>query len=136
MVVSAKVTRYKQSGQSGGYGFIEFVNRAAEERHLQAYNSTLMPNVEQLFRLNWASFGAGERNQDDTPDYTIFVGDLAADVTDDTLLETSYCILFNPSNIVMVLDMIVALLCVVLVHLFRNGGLFGLICVDSKSLST
>ncbi|KAF5803663.1 hypothetical protein HanRHA438_Chr06g0283131 [Helianthus annuus] len=60
-----------------------------------------MPNVEQLFTLNWASFGAGERNQDDTPDYTIFVGDLAADVTNDILLETSYCILFNPSNIVM-----------------------------------
>ncbi|MFS7945322.1 putative RNA recognition motif domain, nucleotide-binding alpha-beta plait domain superfamily [Helianthus anomalus] len=83
-VVSAKV---KQSGQSEGYDFIEFVNRAAAERHLQAYNDTLMPNVEQLFRLNWASFGAGERQQDDTPDYTIFVGDLAADVTDYTLLE-------------------------------------------------
>ncbi|XP_021991377.1 polyadenylate-binding protein RBP45-like [Helianthus annuus] len=82
-VVSSKVKRNKQSGQSEGYGFIEFVNRAAAKRHLQAYNSTLMPNVEQLFRLNWASFGAGERNQDDTPDYTIFVGDLAADVTDD-----------------------------------------------------
>ncbi|KAF5804126.1 putative RNA recognition motif domain, nucleotide-binding alpha-beta plait domain superfamily [Helianthus annuus] len=87
-VVSAKVIRNKQSGQSEGYGFIEFVNRAAAERHLQAYNGTLMPNVEQLFRLNWASFGAGERKQDDTPDYTIFVGDLAADVTDYTLLET------------------------------------------------
>ncbi|MFS8000861.1 putative RNA recognition motif domain, nucleotide-binding alpha-beta plait domain superfamily [Helianthus anomalus] len=101
-VVFAKVTRNKQSGQSEGYGFIEFVNRAAAKRHLQAYNSTLMLNVEQLFRLNWASFGAGERNQDDTPDYTIFVGDLATDVTDDTLLETSYCILFNPTNIFMV----------------------------------
>ncbi|XP_076923029.1 polyadenylate-binding protein RBP45-like isoform X1 [Bidens hawaiensis] len=87
-VVSAKVIRNKQSGQSEGYGFIEFVNRAAAERHLQAYNGTLMPNVEQLFRLNWPSFGAGERKQDDTPDYTIFVGDLAADVTDYTLQET------------------------------------------------
>ncbi|KAJ0840450.1 putative RNA recognition motif domain, nucleotide-binding alpha-beta plait domain superfamily [Helianthus annuus] len=67
-VVSAKV---KQSGQSKGYDFIEFVNRAAAERHLQAYNGTLMPNVEQLFRLNWASFGAGERKQDDIPDYTM-----------------------------------------------------------------
>lgn len=87
-VVSAKVIRNKQSTQSEGYGFIEFVNRAAAERHLQAYNGTLMPNVEQLFRLNWASFGSGEKKQDDTPDYTIFVGDLAADVTDYTLQET------------------------------------------------
>nr|GEZ28207.1 polyadenylate-binding protein RBP45 [Tanacetum cinerariifolium] len=87
-VVSAKVIRNKQSQQSEGYGFIEFVNRAAAERHLQAYNSTLMPNVEQVFRLNWASFGGGEKKQDDTPDYTVFVGDLAADVTDYTLQET------------------------------------------------
>ncbi|KVH89625.1 Nucleotide-binding, alpha-beta plait [Cynara cardunculus var. scolymus] len=87
-VVSAKVIRNKQSGQSEGYGFIEFANRAAAERHLQAYNGTLMPNVEQLFRLNWATFGAGEKRQDDTPDYTVFVGDLAADVTDYTLQET------------------------------------------------
>lgn len=87
-VVSAKVIRNKHSGQSEGYGFIEFVNRAGAERHLQAYNGTLMPNVEQLFRLNWATFGAGEKRQDDTPDYTIFVGDLAADVTDYTLQET------------------------------------------------
>ncbi|PWA36604.1 polyadenylate-binding protein RBP45 [Artemisia annua] len=87
-VVSAKVIRNKQTGQSEGYGFIEFVNRAAAERHLQAYNSTLMPNVEQVFRLNWASFGGGEKKQDDTPDYTLFVGDLAADVTDYTLQET------------------------------------------------
>ncbi|KAJ0891650.1 putative nucleotide-binding alpha-beta plait domain superfamily, RNA-binding domain superfamily [Helianthus annuus] len=63
--------KVKQSGQSKGYDFIEFVNRAAAERHLQAYNGTLMPNVEQLFRLNWASFGAGERKQDDIPDYTM-----------------------------------------------------------------
>ncbi|GJX76966.1 polyadenylate-binding protein RBP45-like protein [Tanacetum coccineum] len=87
-VVSAKVIRNKQTQQSEGYGFIEFVNRAAAERHLQAYNSTLMPNVEQVFRLNWASFGGGEKKQDDTPDYTVFVGDLAADVTDYTLQET------------------------------------------------
>jgi RNA recognition motif-containing protein len=37
----------------------------------------MMPNVELPFGLNWAS--AGEK-RDDTPDYTIFVGGLAADV--------------------------------------------------------
>ncbi|GJR16162.1 hypothetical protein Tco_0798814 [Tanacetum coccineum] len=47
-----------------------------------------MPNVEQVFRLNSASFGGGEKKQDDTPDYTVFVGDLAADVTDYTLQKT------------------------------------------------
>lgn len=87
-MVSAKVIRNKQTGQSEGYGFIEFVSHAAAERNLQAYNGTLMPNVEQNFRLNWASMGAGEKRSDDSPDYTIFVGDLAADVTDYMLQET------------------------------------------------
>lgn len=87
-VVSAKVIRNKQTGISEGYGFIEFLNRAAADRVLQTYNGTLMPNTEQNFRLNWATLGAGERRQDDGPDYTIFVGDLAADVTDYLLQET------------------------------------------------
>ncbi|KAG6419035.1 hypothetical protein SASPL_121243 [Salvia splendens] len=86
-VVSAKVIRSKQTGQSEGYGFIEFASHAAAERNLQTYKGTLMPNVEQTFRLNWASMGAGEK-RDDAPEYTVFVGDLAADVTDYMLQET------------------------------------------------
>ncbi|CAN4078333.1 unnamed protein product [Withania somnifera] len=87
-LVSAKVIRNKLTGQSEGYGFIEFVSHAAAERNLQAYNGTLMPNIEQNFRLNWASLGSGEKRSDDTPEYTIFVGDLAADVSDYMLQET------------------------------------------------
>ncbi|PKI61017.1 hypothetical protein CRG98_018579 [Punica granatum] len=44
-----------------------------------------MPHGGQSFRLNWAS--AGEKRTDDSPDYTIFVGDLASDVTDYMLQE-------------------------------------------------
>ncbi|XP_058072510.1 polyadenylate-binding protein RBP45-like isoform X2 [Magnolia sinica] len=87
-VVSVKVIRNKQTAQSEGYGFIEFVNRAAAERTLQTYNGTQMPSVEQNFRLNWASFGVGERRPDDSADFPIFVGDLASDVTDYMLQET------------------------------------------------
>uniref|UniRef100_A0A2C9W6Y9 RRM domain-containing protein n=1 Tax=Manihot esculenta TaxID=3983 RepID=A0A2C9W6Y9_MANES len=87
-VVSAKVIRNKQTGLPEGYGFIEFVSQAAAERTLQTYNGTLMPNSEQNFRLNWATLSAGERRQDDGPDYTIFVGDLATDVNDYLLQET------------------------------------------------
>eukprot|EP00262_Sarcandra_glabra_P022163 TRINITY_DN96_c0_g3_i1.p1 TRINITY_DN96_c0_g3~~TRINITY_DN96_c0_g3_i1.p1 ORF type:complete len:478 (-),score=115.22 TRINITY_DN96_c0_g3_i1:274-1521(-) len=87
-VVSVKVIRNKQTGQSEGYGFIEFVSRAAAERTLQTYNGTLMPNIEQTFRLNWASFGVGEKRPDDGADFPIFVGDLASDVTDYMLQET------------------------------------------------
>ncbi|CAB4275807.1 unnamed protein product [Prunus armeniaca] len=85
-LVSVKVIRNKQTTQSEGYGFIEFSSRAAAERVLQSYNGTPMPNGAQNFRLNWAS--AGEKRSDDTPDYTIFVGDLASDVTDYMLQET------------------------------------------------
>ncbi|KAE9456645.1 hypothetical protein C3L33_11587, partial [Rhododendron williamsianum] len=87
-LTSVKVIRNKQSGQPEGYGFLEFKSRAAAETVLQTYNGSLMPNSEQPFRLNWATLGAGERRADDGPDYTIFVGDLAADVTDYLLLET------------------------------------------------
>ncbi|XP_047162999.1 polyadenylate-binding protein RBP45-like isoform X1 [Vigna umbellata] len=87
-VTSVKVIRNKQTSQSEGYGFIEFNSRASAERILQTYNGAIMPNGGQSFRLNWASFSAGERRHDDSPDYTIFVGDLAADVTDYLLQET------------------------------------------------
>ncbi|XP_024992739.1 polyadenylate-binding protein RBP45-like isoform X2 [Cynara cardunculus var. scolymus] len=59
-VVSAKVIRNKQSGQSEGYGFIEFANRAAAERHLQAYNGDLAADVtdytlQETFRAHYPS---------------------------------------------------------------------------------
>ncbi|KAK4773742.1 hypothetical protein SAY87_028761 [Trapa incisa] len=87
-VLSAKVIRNKQTGVPEGYGFVEFLTRAAAERVLQNYNGTPMPSSEQTFRMNWATLGAGERRQEDGPEFTIFVGDLAADVTDYILHET------------------------------------------------
>ncbi|GAB2287036.1 Polyadenylate-binding protein rbp47b' [Dionaea muscipula] len=87
-VVSIKIIRNKITGQPEGYGFIEFNSHAAAERVLQAYNGTPMPGTEQLFRLNWASFGIGEKRPDAGPEHSIFVGDLAPDVTDYLLQET------------------------------------------------
>lgn len=86
-VTSIKVIRNKQTMQSEGYGFIEFGTRATAEQVLQTYTGQMMPNAEQTFRLNWATFGAGKRG-DDGIDYTIFVGDLTSDVTDYMLQET------------------------------------------------
>ncbi|KAJ1422001.1 RNA-binding domain superfamily [Sesbania bispinosa] len=82
-VVSVKIIRNKITGQPEGYGFVEFVSHAAAERVLQTYNGTQMPGTEQAFRLNWASLGG-----DAGPDHSIFVGDLAPDVTDYLLQET------------------------------------------------
>ncbi|KAL6553404.1 Polyadenylate-binding protein rbp45 [Orobanche gracilis] len=87
-LVSAKVIRNKQTGQAEGYGFLEFRTRAAAESILQSYNGSMMPSSEQTFRMNWASLGAGDKRTDNTPEHTVFVGDLAGDVTDYVLQET------------------------------------------------
>ncbi|KAK8661009.1 hypothetical protein V6N13_051911 [Hibiscus sabdariffa] len=87
-LVSIKIIRNKITGQPEGYGFVEFVSHQAAERILQTYNGTPMPGTDQMFRLNWASFGIGERRTDPGPEHSIFVGDLAPDVTDYLLQET------------------------------------------------
>ncbi|KAI7744261.1 hypothetical protein M8C21_012269 [Ambrosia artemisiifolia] len=87
-VASIKVIRNKQTGFSEGYGFVEFYSHAAAEKVLQTYASIAMPNTEQPFRLNWATFSMGDKRANNGSDLSIFVGDLAADVTDTLLHET------------------------------------------------
>ncbi|XP_021818088.1 polyadenylate-binding protein RBP47B'-like isoform X2 [Prunus avium] len=87
-VISIKIIRNKITGQLEGYGFVEFVSHAAAEKNLHSYNGMPMPGTEQPYRLNWASFGIGERRPDAGPEHSIFVGDLAPDVTDYMLQET------------------------------------------------
>ncbi|WVY99359.1 hypothetical protein V8G54_025429, partial [Vigna mungo] len=87
-VLSIKIIRNKMTGQPEGYGFVEFASHETAERVLQTYNGTFMPGTEQTFRLNWASFGIGERRPDAGPEHSVFVGDLAPDVTDYLLQET------------------------------------------------
>ncbi|KAL0314815.1 UNVERIFIED_CONTAM: Polyadenylate-binding protein RBP47C' [Sesamum angustifolium] len=87
-VSSIKVIRNKQTGFSDGYGFVEFFTRAAAEKVLQSYSCIAMPNTVQLFRLNWATFSMGDKRSNNGSDLSIFVGDLAADVTDILLHQT------------------------------------------------
>ncbi|XP_071915026.1 polyadenylate-binding protein RBP47B'-like isoform X1 [Coffea arabica] len=87
-VLSIKVIRNKITGQPEGYGFVEFTAHAVAERILQSYNGRQIPGTELNFRLNWASFGIGDRRPDAGPEHSIFVGDLAPDVTDYLLQET------------------------------------------------
>ena len=87
-ISSIKVIRNKQTCLSEGYGFVEFYSHATAEKVLQNYAGILMPNTEQPFRLNWATFSTGDKRSDNVPDLSIFVGDLAADVTDSMLHET------------------------------------------------
>ncbi|KAK6946141.1 RNA recognition motif domain [Dillenia turbinata] len=87
-VSTIKVIRNKQTGQSEGYGFVEFLSHTAAENVLQSYNGTLMPNTDMPFRLNWATFSGNEKRTETGSDSSIFVGDLASDVTDTILMET------------------------------------------------
>ncbi|XP_071691755.1 polyadenylate-binding protein RBP47-like [Rutidosis leptorrhynchoides] len=87
-VASIKLIRNKQTGQSERYGFIEFVSHEAADKVLQNFNGAMMPNTDQAFRLNWASFNTGEKRADTGSDLSIFIGDLAPDVTDTLLYET------------------------------------------------
>uniref|UniRef100_A0A251SR34 Putative nucleotide-binding alpha-beta plait domain-containing protein n=1 Tax=Helianthus annuus TaxID=4232 RepID=A0A251SR34_HELAN len=88
IVGSIKLIRNKQTGQSERYGFIEFHTHEAADKVLQTYNECMMPNTYQVFRLNWASFSSGEKCADTGSDISIFIGDLAPDVTDAMLDET------------------------------------------------
>lgn len=87
-LASVKVIRNKQTRQSEGYGFVEFLSRETAEKVLQSFSNATMPNTEQPFRLNWATFSSGDKRSDAASDLSIFVGDLAADVTDAMLQET------------------------------------------------
>ncbi|PWZ21683.1 Polyadenylate-binding protein RBP47 [Zea mays] len=86
-VVNIKVIRNRHSGVSEGYGFVEFYSHVSAEKALQNFSGHVMPNTERAFKLNWASYSMGEKRSEVPPDHSIFVGDLAVDVTDEMLLE-------------------------------------------------
>lgn len=83
-MASVKVIRNKHTGLSEGYGFVEFDTHDVAEKVLQEYNGATMLKSDQPYRLNWASFSTGEKRLE-SPDHSIFVGDLAPEVTDDLL---------------------------------------------------
>ncbi|KAJ4884254.1 protein INAPERTURATE POLLEN1-like [Raphanus sativus] len=84
-VVNVGLPNHKVTGKSIGYGFIEFISRDAAERALQTYNKTLVPGLvpPRRFKLRWAMKQTIRESTE-----SIFVGDLADDVTDRMLLKT------------------------------------------------
>ena len=86
-MVNIKVIRNRHSGVSEGYGFVEFYSHVSAEKALQNFSGHVMPNTDRAFKLNWASYSMGEKRMELSSDHSIFVGDLAVDVTDEMLLE-------------------------------------------------
>lgn len=86
-VAAAKLMRNKQTGQSEQYAFLTCTSQDAAQRILDTYNGVVMPGTtDQVFRLNWAAYGVGRTTN--LIEFSLFVGDVAPDVTDYTLQET------------------------------------------------
>lgn len=95
-LVSVKVIRNKTTGISEGYAFLEMKTHEAATCILNTYNGQVIPGSKSMvFRLNWAAYGVGRSSQPTTDDYSLFVGDLAPDVSD--LILQEYFRQFYPS---------------------------------------
>uniref|UniRef100_A0A0D9WUJ2 RRM domain-containing protein n=1 Tax=Leersia perrieri TaxID=77586 RepID=A0A0D9WUJ2_9ORYZ len=87
-LVSVVIKRNKQTRQSEGYGFLNFDDHVAADQILKSYNGQQMPDSSKHFRLNWVTHtppppaAAADTHTDPTTDHTIYVGNLAYDVTD------------------------------------------------------
>ncbi|KAJ3098053.1 hypothetical protein HDU97_004347 [Phlyctochytrium planicorne] len=87
--VNVKMIRDKVSGASAGYCFVDFSSHASAMRLLNSVNGSLIPGTNKVFKLNWASGGGMvDRREQGGPEYSIFVGDLGAEVTDLLLMNT------------------------------------------------
>eukprot|EP00736_Rhodelphis_marinus_P002617 Rmarinus@m.25146 len=84
---SCKIIRDKQTGHSLGYGFVDFRTHEAAKKVLELWNGSPVPGASnKVFKLNWASqSGSGASAGEE---YSLYVGDLAPEVTDQMLLET------------------------------------------------
>jgi len=95
-LVSVKIIRNKATGASEGYAFLEMSSYEAAEQVLQVYNGRNIPGTSNMsFRLNWAAYGVGRTSQPTQEDHSLFVGDLAPDVSD--LILQEYFRQFYPS---------------------------------------
>ncbi|KAJ9086519.1 hypothetical protein DSO57_1003447 [Entomophthora muscae] len=87
--VMPKVIHHRGTGQSAGYGFVEFARPTEAQRALTTLQGTPLPGTRKVFRLNWAlgvdTFPSSLRDAS-TPEFSIFVGDLADGVDDAALL--------------------------------------------------
>lgn len=94
-LVSVKLIRNRATGASEGYAFLEFRTHESADMLLKSYNGQPIPGTDQVFRLNWAAYGVGKAQPAGEDCASLFVGDLAPDVTDIILQE--YFRQFYPS---------------------------------------
>ncbi|XP_021231369.1 tRNA selenocysteine 1-associated protein 1 isoform X2 [Numida meleagris] len=86
LVLSVKIIRNRLTGIPAGYCFVEFADLATAEKCLHKINGKPLPGAApaKRFKLNYATYG---KQPDNSPEYSLFVGDLTADVDDGMLYE-------------------------------------------------
>ncbi len=85
--VVVKFIRDKYTGVSQGYCFVDFGN-FENARNALSYNGSIFPNSNKIFKLNWSSGGGlQDRKEDRPPEFSIFVGDLPPDTTEEQLIQ-------------------------------------------------
>ncbi|XP_069935066.1 tRNA selenocysteine 1-associated protein 1 isoform X2 [Oryctolagus cuniculus] len=82
----ADETLLRDLGIPAGYCFVEFADLATAEKCLHKINGKPLPGATpaKRFKLNYATYG---KQPDNSPEYSLFVGDLTADVDDGMLYE-------------------------------------------------
>ncbi|ORZ36172.1 hypothetical protein BCR44DRAFT_55522 [Catenaria anguillulae PL171] len=82
--VTVKMIRDRYTGGTANYCFVDFPT-PEHAANCAKFDGTPIPTLpESTWRLNWAA--GGGLNDTKAPEYSIFVGDLAADITDDMLM--------------------------------------------------
>jgi len=87
-VIKTKIIR---DGGPTPYGFVEFQTRDMAAQVLAGYNGHPISGTNKSYRLNWAQHNVGAPKPVGVPgqggvEYSIFVGDLSPEVTDDMLV--------------------------------------------------
>ena len=68
-----------------GYGFLEFENKEQAKDALETLNGKPLPNSTKIFKLNWASYNTNKNNQQNPNEFSIYVCELDASVTNEIL---------------------------------------------------
>lgn len=100
----AKIIRDKQSGKPSGYGFVYFTSQLAAQKVLENFSNQPIPGTNKVFKLNTAQHGMGEKGlkrefqsaarvitrppRGDEEVISLFIGDLAPDVTEQYIVQT------------------------------------------------
>jgi RNA recognition motif-containing protein len=89
--VNVKMIRDKYTGAQAGFCFVDFPTHEQASKCLTQLNGAALPNLPDThFRLNWASGGTTTTVMEPmrSPEFSLFVGDLGTEVSDDMLYST------------------------------------------------